>query len=120
MKRLIEYMNQLPKRSKILGLVGITLFIGILILASSHPSQSFFHVKTSAEKRNDSLANLFNPQIAQQKSIKLDTFSISFVKNLDSTVLYSSHNTVKSFTKKVLAIQTTLPKAPSIHIPIFN
>jgi CubicO group peptidase (beta-lactamase class C family) len=74
MKRIIEYMNQLPKRSKILGLAGITLFIGLLIIANSHPSQSFFHVKSLAEKRNDSLANLYNPQIAQQKSIKLDTF----------------------------------------------
>ena len=72
MNRLIEYMLKLPKGPKIIGALTICTLIGLLI--SSHPTKSFFHVKTNIEKRNDSLANLFNPEIAKQKSIKLDTF----------------------------------------------
>ncbi|MHA8106571.1 serine hydrolase domain-containing protein [Aquirufa sp. 5-AUSEE-100C1] len=72
MKRLLDYMLHLPKMPKIIGAISICILLGLL--AASHPTQSFFHNKTLAEKRNDSLANLFNPEVAKQKSIKLDTF----------------------------------------------
>ena len=72
MNRLFEYMLKLPKAPKIIGALSICTLVGLLI--SSHPTKSFFHVKSNIEKRNDSLANLFNPEIAKQKSIKLDTF----------------------------------------------
>ena len=72
MNRFIQYMLKLPKGPKIIGALTICTLIGLLI--TSHPTKSFFHVKTSIEKRNDSLANLYNPEIAKQKSIKLDTF----------------------------------------------
>lgn len=72
MKRLLNYMLHLPKTPKIIGAISICILIGLLV--ASHPTQSFFHHKTLAEKRNDSLASLFNPEVAKQKSIKLDTF----------------------------------------------
>ncbi len=72
MNRFLHYMLNLPKGPKIIG--GLTFCILLGLLISSHPTQSFFHTKTLAEKRNDSLASLFNPEIAKQKSIKLDTF----------------------------------------------
>jgi CubicO group peptidase (beta-lactamase class C family) len=72
MKRLLDYMLTLPKAPKIIGALTLVTIIGLLI--TSHPTQSFFHSKTRIEKRNDSLANLYNPEIAKQKSIKLDTF----------------------------------------------
>lgn len=72
MNRLIVYMLKSPKASKIIGALTICTLIGLLI--TSHPTKSFFHNKSNTEKRNDSLANLFNPAIAKQKAIKLDTF----------------------------------------------
>ncbi len=72
MKRLLDYMLQLPKAPKIIGALSICILIGLLV--ASHPTKSFFHRKSPIERRNDSLANLFNPEIAKQKSIKLDTF----------------------------------------------
>jgi len=72
MKRLIDYMLHLPKTPKIIGAISICILIGLL--AASHPTQSFFHNKSRIELRNDSLASLYNPEVAKQKSIKLDTF----------------------------------------------
>jgi hypothetical protein len=40
----------------------------------------FFSKKNSIERKNDSLSGLFDPQIAQQKAIKLDTFFKSLQK----------------------------------------
>jgi CubicO group peptidase (beta-lactamase class C family) len=65
-------MPKIAKTPKLIFFISIAILIGLL--ASSHQTRSYFHAKSSAEKRNDSLAQLFNPEIAKQKSIKLDTF----------------------------------------------
>lgn len=56
----------------------------------------FFSDKSSIERRNDSLASLFDPQIAQQKAIKLDTFFKSLQKNtgFNGTVLVAQYGKV--------------------------
>lgn len=63
-----------------------SLALGILALLSCMASCNnipghFFSGKSPIERRNDSLASLFDPQIAQQKAIKLDTFFKSLQKN---------------------------------------
>lgn len=56
----------------------------------------FFSGKSSIERRNDSLASLFDPQIAQQKASKLDTFFKSLQKNtgFNGTVLVAQYGKV--------------------------
>jgi CubicO group peptidase (beta-lactamase class C family) len=65
-------MPKIAKTPKLIFFISIAILVGLL--ASSHQTRSYFHAKSNAEKRNDSLAQLFNPEIAKQKSIKLDTF----------------------------------------------
>lgn len=65
-------MPKIAKTPKLIFFISIAILLGLL--ASSHQTRSYFHAKSYAEKRNDSLAQLFNPEIAKQKSIKLDTF----------------------------------------------
>jgi CubicO group peptidase (beta-lactamase class C family) len=65
-------MPKIAKTPKLIFFISIAILLGLL--ASSHQTRSYFHAKSNAEKRNDSLAQLFNPEIAKQKSIKLDTF----------------------------------------------
>jgi CubicO group peptidase (beta-lactamase class C family) len=72
MNRLVTYMLKQPKAPKIIGALTLCTLLGLLI--ASHPTKSFFNKKSDVEKHNDSLSNLYNPEIAKQKSIKLDTF----------------------------------------------
>ena len=94
MKRIVRYMINLPKGPKIIGLLSLSILIGLLI--TSHPTQSFFHSKTTLEKHNDSLANLFNPEIARQKSIKLDTFfaKLKATNGFNGAVLVSQYGKI--------------------------
>lgn len=77
----------------------------------------FFSSKSSVEKRNDSIANLFNPQIAAQKAIKLDTFFKALQKNtgFNGTVLVAQYGKIiykrafgiaNNFTKDQLSTRT--------------
>lgn len=56
----------------------------------------FFAGKSTVEKRNDSISNLFNPQIAAQKAIKLDTFFKALQKNtgFNGTVLVAQYGKI--------------------------
>lgn len=56
----------------------------------------FFIGKSSVEKRNDSIASLFDPKIAQQKAIKLDTFFKTLQKNtgFNGTVLVAQYGKI--------------------------
>jgi CubicO group peptidase (beta-lactamase class C family) len=56
----------------------------------------FFSKKNSIERKNDSLSGLFDPQIAQQKAIKLDTFFKSLQKNtgFNGTVLVAQYGKI--------------------------
>ncbi|MFD3409091.1 serine hydrolase domain-containing protein [Aquirufa sp. HETE-83D] len=82
----------------------------------------FFSNKSSIERRNDSLASLFDPQIAQQKAIKLDTFFKSLQKNtgFNGTVLVAQYGKViykqafgvaNKFTNDQLSTRTTFQLA---------
>jgi CubicO group peptidase (beta-lactamase class C family) len=77
----------------------------------------FFSSKSSVEKRNDSIANLFNPQIAAQKAVKLDTFFKALQKNtgFNGTVLVAQYGKIiykrafgiaNNFTKDQLSTRT--------------
>lgn len=55
-----------------LSLIAVCFFIGLV--ACSHQPGHLFEFSTQAERKNDSLAALYNPIIAQQKAVKLDTF----------------------------------------------
>lgn len=77
----------------------------------------FFAGKSPVEKRNDSIANLFNPQIAAQKAVKLDTFFKALQKNtgFNGTVLVAQYGKViykrafgiaNNFTKDQLSTRT--------------
>ncbi len=65
-------MPKIAKTPKLIFFISMAILVGLL--ASSHQTRSYFHTKTNIEKRNDSLSQLYNPEIAKQKSIKLDTF----------------------------------------------
>lgn len=56
----------------------------------------FFTGKSNVEKRNDSIASLFDPKIAQQKAIKLDTFFKTLQKNtgFNGTVLVAQYGKI--------------------------
>jgi CubicO group peptidase (beta-lactamase class C family) len=77
----------------------------------------FFSGKSLAEKRNDSIANLFNLEIAQQKAVKLDTFFKALQKNtgFNGTVLVAQYGKIiykrafgiaNNFTKDQLSTRT--------------
>ena len=63
-------MPKIANSSKLILILSTFILIGLL--ASSHQTRSFFHSKTKIELKNDSLSLLFDPKIAEQKSIKLD------------------------------------------------
>jgi CubicO group peptidase (beta-lactamase class C family) len=65
-------MPKIAKTPKFIFFISIAILVGLL--SSSHQTRSYFHAHSNVEKRNDSLAQLYNPEIAKQKSIKLDTF----------------------------------------------
>jgi len=65
-------MPKIAKTPKFILFISIAILVGLL--SSSHQTRSYFHAHSNVEKRNDSLAQLYNPEIAKQKSIKLDTF----------------------------------------------
>ena len=77
----------------------------------------FFSGKNSVEKRNDSIAMLFDPIIAQKKAVKLDTFFKALQKNtgFNGTVLVAQYGKViykrafgiaNNFTKDQLSTRT--------------
>jgi CubicO group peptidase (beta-lactamase class C family) len=93
-------MLKIAKSSKLLLILSTFILIGLL--ASSHQTRSFFHSKTKIELKNDSLSLLFDPKIAEQKSIKLDTFFKKLQQNtgFNGAVLISQYGKIiynKSF-----------------------
>lgn len=65
------------RRSLALGILALLFCMASCNNIPGH----FFSGKSPIERRNDSLASLFDPQIALQKAIKLDTFFKSLQKN---------------------------------------
>ncbi|MEY4384390.1 MAG: hypothetical protein RI995_1932, partial [Bacteroidota bacterium] len=98
------------KLSKSLGLLFICSIIAIL--SCSHQSGHFFGGSNEAEKRNDSIASLFDPQVAQQKAVKLDTFFQKLHKNFgfNGTVLVAQYG--KIIYKKAFGYSNYFSKAP--------
>ena len=93
-------MPKIANSSKLILILSTFILIGLL--ASSHQTRSFFHSKTKIELKNDSLSLLFDPKIAEQKSIKLDTFFKKLQQNtgFNGAVLISQYGKViynKSF-----------------------
>lgn len=80
------------RRSLALGILALLFCVASCNNIPGH----FFSGKSPIERRNDSLASLFDPQIAQQKAIKLDTFFKSLQKNrgFSGTVLVSQYGKV--------------------------
>lgn len=77
----------------------------------------FFAGKSTVEKKNDSIATLFDPIIAQKKAVKLDTFFKALQKNtgFNGTVLVAQYGKViykrafgiaNNFTKDQLSTRT--------------
>ena len=53
-------------------LFSLCVLVGLV--ACSHQPKHLFEFSSQTERKNDSLAALYNPSVAQQKAIKLDTF----------------------------------------------
>ena len=101
------------RRSIALGILA-TLFC---MASCNNIPGHFFSGKSLAEKRNDSIANLFNLEIAQQKAVKLDTFFKALQKNtgFNGTVLVAQYGKIiykrafgiaNNFTKDQLSTRT--------------
>lgn len=93
-------MLKITKSSKFIIFLSSCILIGLL--ASSHQTSSFLKAKTSTERKNDSLSQLFDDNIAQQKSIKLDTFfrKLQQTTGFNGAVLISQYGKIiykKSF-----------------------
>ncbi|WP_164847873.1 serine hydrolase domain-containing protein [Sandaracinomonas limnophila] len=99
------------------SLLLLPFAILITIVSCSHQSGHFWEGSSEAEKRNDSIASLFDPQLAQQKAIKLDTFFQKLHKNygFNGAVLVSQYGKIiykkafgysNYFTKTALQAQT--------------
>ncbi|WP_395617207.1 serine hydrolase domain-containing protein [Aquirufa sp.] len=95
------------RRSLALGILA-----SLFCMASCNNIPGHFFAKNSAvEKRNDSIARLFDPKIAQQKAIKLDTFFKALQKNtgFNGTVLVAQYG--KIIYKRAFGIANNFTKA---------
>jgi CubicO group peptidase (beta-lactamase class C family) len=102
------------RRSFALGILA-----SLFCMASCNNIPGHIFAKNSAvEKRNDSIASLFDPKIAQQKAIKLDTFFKTLQKNtgFNGTVLVAQYG--KIIYKRAFGIANNFTKAQlSTHTP---
>jgi CubicO group peptidase (beta-lactamase class C family) len=81
-------------------------------MASCNNIPGHFFAKNSAvEKRNDSIASLYNPSVAQQKAIKLDTFFKTLQKKtgFNGTVFVAQYG--KIIYKRAFGIANNFTKA---------
>ncbi|MFL0161002.1 serine hydrolase domain-containing protein [Aquirufa salirivi] len=101
--------------TKSIFLFSLSAFIGIL--SCSHQPGHLFEFSSATEKRNDSIASLYNPTVAKQKAVKLDTFfqKLHSKTGFNGVVLVSQYGKIiykkafgfaNYFTKNPLTTQT--------------
>lgn len=80
------------RRSLALGILALLFCMASCNNIPGH----FFTGKNPIERKNDSLASLFDPEVAQQKAVKLDTFFKSLQKNtgFNGTVLVAQYGKI--------------------------